>query len=149
MKKLLALCLVLSSSLALANEELTKKLDALFDLRIKINEDYRDQFAEEATELENKEAREFLEKSEKENGQVWVDFLKRMKTNPDLKARIQLLRLEIVGEINNGYYDLEFAEGVKDQFKARGVITKWNKHLKELEAAEALLEKSAKSEKKE
>lgn len=138
MKSLLLIILALTSPVAFANEELTKKLDALFDLRIKINEDYKVKFTEEAKDLRNEEAREFLVKSENKHGQVWIDFLKNMKTNPDLKARMQLLRIEIVGDLNTGYYDLEYAEGIKDRFKAKTAITKWKKALKELEEAEAL-----------
>lgn len=148
MKIILALILALTSSFTLANEELTKKLDDLFDLRIKVNEEYRDQFAKDAEDLENKEARDFLVKSEKEYGQVWVDFLKNMKTNPDLKARMQLLRIEIVGEINNGYYDLEYAEGFADRTEAKASIVKWRKALKQLEEAEELYRTSLKEDKK-
>lgn len=142
MKFLVLLCLALSTSLTLANKEALKRLDALFDLRIKKNEEYREQFSEEAAELENKEAREFLVRSEKENGQLWVDFTKRMKTIPDITARLQYIRLEIVGEIHTGYYDLEYAEGLKEQFSARSVIAKYKKQLRELESIETLLKKA-------
>lgn len=140
MKPLIILCLALTSVLAPANEEAIRKLDALFDVRIKLNEKYAVDFVEDARELESKEAREFLVNAEKDYGQIWVAFLKRMKVNPDLKARAQLLRIEFDGELNNSYYDLEYAEGIKERFKIQGDIVKWKKHLKELEAAEALLE---------
>ena len=141
MKTLSLLCLFLTTTFASADKEALKRLDALFDLRIKANEEYRDEYAEEAMELENKEVREYLAKSEKKLGQDWVDFVKRMKANPDLGARIQFLRLELQGELNSCYYDLEYSDGVREQYKIRGDMVKWKKQLKELEEVETLLKK--------
>jgi len=47
------LILALSTSPGFANKELITKLDELFDLRIKVNRKYKEQFTEEAKNLEN------------------------------------------------------------------------------------------------
>ena len=47
------LILALSTSPGFANKELITKLDELFDLRIKVNRKYKEQFTEEAKDLEN------------------------------------------------------------------------------------------------
>ena len=64
MKALSLLILALSSSFGSSNEVITAKLDELFDLRIKVNKEYKKQFTEDAKELENAEARKFLVKRE-------------------------------------------------------------------------------------
>ena len=132
----------ITSALGFSNEELTKKLDNLFDLRIKTNEQYRDEFTSDAEELENKKAREFLTKSEKEYGQVWIDFLKRMKKSPDLQARLQILRIEIQGELQNAYYDLEYAFDITERVAANANIARWETQMTKLKEAEALYKKS-------
>ncbi|MDA9831606.1 hypothetical protein N9C66_09705 [Akkermansiaceae bacterium] len=138
MKSITLLILALSTSLGFANKELITKLDELFDLRIKVNKEYKERFTEEARDLENAEARKFLVKSENDYGQKWIDHLEHMKTSPDIKARLLVLHLEIVGDLNNGYYELEGASGLVEKAKAKTAITKWKKALKKLEEAEAL-----------
>ena len=147
MKRIALLILALSTSLGFANKELITKLDELFDLRIKVNKSYKEQFTEEAKELENPKAKEFLVKSESNYGQKWIDYLEYMKVTPDLKARLFVLRLEIVGDLNTGYYDLEYAAGFAEKTKANASIVKWKKALRKLEEAEAIYKKIAKEEK--
>lgn len=141
MKFLSLLCLFPALLTPLFADPLTDQLDALFEARIEVNEKYRDEFSAEAEELEKKEVREILVEGEKTYGQLWVDYLKRMKKNPDLIARAQVLRLELVGEIHDCYYNLEYAQSFSEEAAVRGKIVKWKKQLKKLAAAEKLLAK--------
>jgi D-arabinose 1-dehydrogenase-like Zn-dependent alcohol dehydrogenase len=86
-------------------------------------------------------------KSESDYGQKWIDYLEYMKVTPDLKARLLVLRLEIVGDLNTGYYDLEYAEDFAEKTKANASIVKWKKALKKLEEAEAIYKTMAKEKK--
>ena len=148
MKKLSIVILALSTSFGLANQELNKKLDELFDLRIKIAKVQNEEFLKGAESLKNPKVREFLVKSESDLGQHWIKYLGYMKVTPDLKARLLVLRLEIVNELNNGYYDLEDAESFLEKTEANASIVKWKKALKKLEEAEAIYKKLAKEKQK-
>ena len=148
MKKLSIVILALSTSFGLANQELNKKLDELFDLRIKIAKVQNEEFLKDAESLGNPKVRELLVKSESDLGQHWIKYLGYMKVTPDLKARLLVLRLEIVAELNNGYYDLEDAESFLEKTDANASIVKWKKALKKLEEAEAIYKKLAKEKKK-
>ena len=148
MKKLSIVILALSTSFGLANQELNKKLDELFDLRIKIAKVQNEEFLKDAESLGNPKVRELLVKSESDLGQHWIKYLGYMKVTPDLKARLLVLRLEIVNELNNGYYDLEDAESFLEKTEANASIVKWKKALKKLEEAEAIYKKLAKEKQK-
>ena len=148
MKILSIVILALSTSFGFANKELNKKLDELFDLRIKIAKVQNEEFLKGAESLKNPKVREFLVKSESDLGQHWIKYLGYMKVTPDLKARLLVLRLEIVNELNNGYYDLEDAESFLEKTEANASIVKWKKALKKLEEAEAIYKKLAKEKKK-
>ena len=148
MKKLSIVILAISTSFGLANQELNKKLDELFDLRIKIAKVQNKEFLKDAESLGNPKVRELLVKSESDLGQHWIKYLGYMKVTPDLKARLLVLRLEIVNELNNGYYNLEDANSFLEKTQANASIVKWKKALKELEEAEAIYKKLAKEKKK-
>ena len=148
MKILSIVILALSTSFGFANKELNKKLDELFDLRIKIAKVQNEEFLKGAESLKNPKVREFLVKSESDLGQHWIKYLGYIKVTPDLKARLLVLRLEIVSELNNGYYDLESAESFLEKTEANASIVKWKKALKKLEEAEAIYKKLAKEKKK-
>ena len=148
MKILSIVILALSTSFGFANKELNKKLDELFDLRIKIAKVQNEEFLKDAESLSNPKVREFLVKSESDLGQHWIKYLGYIKVTPDLKARLLVLRLEIVSELNNGYYDLESAESFLEKTEANASIVKWKKALKKLEEAEAIYKKLAKEKKK-
>ena len=148
MKKLATVIFALSTSFGFSNQELNKKLDELFDLRIKIAKVQNGEFLKGAESLKNPKVREFLVKSESDFGQHWIKYLGYMKVTPDLKARLLVLRLEIVMELNNGYYDLESAESFIEKTEANASIVKWKKALKKLEEAEAIYKKLAKEKKK-
>ena len=132
--------LTLSGLVSAQNEA----LDALFDERIKDNEEYRDQYAKEA---EDTTVAEELVPHEKESGQMWVDYLKHVKEKGDLKTKEYVLSLEYRGELSGAYWDLEYAEGVLEKTQARAKITKYKRKLEELDQ---LLnpEKAAKPEEK-
>ena len=148
MKILSIVILALSTSFGFANKELNKKLDELFDLRIKIAKVQNEQFLKDAESLSNPKVREFLVKSESDLGQHWIKYLGYIKVTPDLKARLLVLRLEIVSELNNGYYDLESAESFLEKTEANASIVKWKKALKKLEEAEAIYKKLPKEKQK-
>ncbi|MDC0324870.1 hypothetical protein OAL42_02245 [Akkermansiaceae bacterium] len=148
MKKLSIVILALSTSFGLANQELNKKLDELFDLRIKIAKVQNEEFLKDAESLGNPKVRELLVKSESNLGQHWIKYLGYMKVTPDLKARLLVLRLEIVNELNNGYYNLEDANSFLEKTQANASIVKWKKALKKLEEAEAIYKNLAKEKKK-
>ena len=148
MKILSIVILALSTSFGFANKELNKKLDELFDLRIKIAKVQNEEFLKGAESLKNPKVREVLVKSESALGQHWIKYLGYMKVTPDLKARLLVLRLEIVNELNNGYYDLEDAESFLEKTEANASIVKWKKALKKLEEAEAIYKKLAKEKQK-
>ena len=148
MKKLSIVILAISTSFGLANQELNKKLDELFDLRIKIAKVQNKEFLKDAESLGNPKVRELLVKSESDLGQHWIKYLGYMKVTPDLKARLLVLRLEIVNELNNGYYNLEDANSFLEKTQANASIVKWKKALKKLEEAEAIYKKLAKEKQK-
>jgi|TARA_B100001093_G_C26427789_1_gene842641 exonuclease VII small subunit len=148
MKKLSIVILAISTSFGLANQELNKKLDELFDLRIKIAKVQNKEFLKDAESLGNPKVRELLVKSESDLGQHWIKYLGYMKVTPDLKARLLVLRLEIVNELNNGYYNLEDANSFLEKTQANASIVKWKKALKELEEAEAIYKNLAKEKQK-
>ena len=148
MKKLSIVILAISTSFGLANQELNKKLDELFDLRIKIAKVQNKEFLKDAESLGNPKVRELLVKSESDLGQHWIKYLGYMKVTPDLKARLLVLRLEIVNELNNGYYNLEDANNFIEKTQANASIVKWKKALKELEEAEAIYKNLAKEKQK-
>jgi exonuclease VII small subunit len=148
MKKLSIVILAISTSFGLANQELNKKLDKLFDLRIKIAKVQNKEFLKDAESLGNPKVRELLVKSESDLGQHWIKYLGYMKVTPDLKARLLVLRLEIVNELNNGYYNLEDANSFLEKTQANASIVKWKKALKELEEAEAIYKNLAKEKQK-
>ena len=148
MKILSIVILALSTSFGFANKELNKKLDELFDLRIKIAKVQNEEFLKDAESLSNPKVREFLVKSESDLGQHWIKYLGYIKVTPDLKARLLVLRLEIVSELNNGYYDLESAESFLEKTEANASIVKWKKALKKLEEAEAIYKKLPKEKQK-
>ena len=148
MKIVSIVILALSTSFGFANKELNKKLDELFDLRIKIAKVQNEQFLKDAESLSNPKVREFLVKSESDLGQHWIKYLGYIKVTPDLKARLLVLRLEIVSELNNGYYDLESAESFLEKTEANASIVKWKKALKKLEEAEAIYKKLPKEKQK-
>ena len=102
----------------------------------------------DAESLSNPKVREFLVKSESDLGQHWIKYLGYIKVTPDLKARLLVLRLEIVSELNNGYYDLESAESFLEKTEANASIVKWKKALKKLEEAEAIYKKLPKEKQK-
>ena len=60
MKILSIVILALSTSFGFANKELNKKLDELFDLRIKIAKVQNEQFLKDAESLSNPKVRELL-----------------------------------------------------------------------------------------
>ena len=148
MRILSIVILALSTSFGFANKELNKKLDELFDLRIKIAKVQNEEFLKDAESLSNPKVREFLVKSESDLGQHWIKYLGYIKVTPDLKARLLVLRLEIVSELNNGYYDLESAESFLEKTEANASIVKWKKALKKLEEAEAIYKKLPKEKQK-
>ena len=148
MKNLSIVILAISTSFGLANQELNKKLDKLFDLRIKIAKVQNKEFLKDAESLGNPKVRELLVKSESDLGQHWIKYLGYMKVTPDLKARLLVLRLEIVNELNNGYYNLEDANSFLEKTQANASIVKWKKALKELEEAEAIYKNLAKEKQK-
>jgi exonuclease VII small subunit len=148
MKKLSIVILAISTSFGLANQELNKKLDELFDLRIKIAKVQNKEFLKDAESLGNPKVRELLVKSESDLGQHWIKYLGYMKVTPDLKARLLVLRLEIVNELNNGYYNLEDANSFLEKTQANASIVKLKKALKELEEAEAIYKNLAKEKQK-
>ena len=148
MKRLSIVILALLTSFGSANKELNKKLDELFDLRIKIAKVQNKEFLKDAESLGNPKVRELLVKSESDLGQHWIKYLGYMKVTPDLKARLLVLRLEIVNELNNGYYNLEDANSFLEKTQANASIVKWKKALKELEEAEAIYKNLAKEKQK-
>ena len=148
MKKLSIVILAISTSFGLANQELNKKLDELFDLRIKIAKVQNKEFLKDAESLGNPKVRELLVKSESDLGQHWIKYLGYMKVTPDLKARLLVLRLEIVNLLHNGYYNLEDANSFLEKTQANASIVKWKKALKELEEAEAIYKNLAKEKQK-
>lgn len=105
-------------------------LNDLLDRRIKLNEGYRDQYAEEAGESEFAKK---LQPLEKEVGQAWVDYLKYVKSLKDDKLKEQVLRIEILHELTGCYYDLEYAEGMLEKAKLGGKIKRWERELKLLD----------------
>ena len=148
MKRLSIVILELLTSFGSANKELNKKLDELFDLRIKIAKVQNKEFLKDAESLGNPKVRELLVKSESDLGQHWIKYLGYMKVTPDLKARLLVLRLEIVNLLHNGYYNLEYAESFLEKTQANASIVKWKKALKKLEEAEAIYKKLAKEKQK-
>ena len=106
------------------------------------------EFLKDAESLGNPKVRELLVKSESDLGQHWIKYLGYMKVTPDLKARLLVLRLEIVNELNNGYYNLEDANSFLEKTQANASIVKWKKALKELEEAEAIYKNLAKEKQK-
>ena len=148
MKKLSIVILAISTSFGLANQELNKKLDELFDLRIKIAKVQNKEFLKDAESLGNPKVRELLVKSESDLGQHWIKYLGYMKVTPDLKARLLVLRLEIVNLLHNGYYNLEDANSFLEKTQANASIVKLKKALKELEEAEAIYKNLAKEKQK-
>ena len=148
MKILSIVILTLSTSFGFANKELNKKLDELFDLRIKIAKVQNEEFLKDAESVENPKVREFLVKSESDFGQHWIKYLGYMKVTPDLKARLLVLRTEIVHSLHNGYYNLAYAGSFLEKTEANASIVKWKKALKKLEEAEVIYKKLAKEKKK-
>ena len=148
MKILSIVILALSTSFGFANKELNKKLDELFDLRIKIAKVQNEEFLKGAESLKNPKVREFLVKSESDLGQHWIKYLGYMKVTPDLKARLLVLRLEIVNELQNSYFNREGATSFLEKTEANASIVKWKRALKKLEEAEAIYKELAKEEQK-
>ena len=148
MKKLATVIFALSTSFGFSNQELNKKLDELFDLRIKIAKVQNEEFLKDAESVENPKVREFLVKSESDFGQHWIKYLGYMKVTPDLKARLLVLRLEIVNELQNSYFNREGATSFLEKTEANASIVKWKRALKKLEEAEAIYKELAKEEQK-
>ena len=148
MKKLATVIFALSTSFGFLNQELNKKLDELFDLRIKIAKVQNEEFLKDAESVENPKVREFLVKSESDFGQHWIKYLGYMKVTPDLKARLLVLRLEIVNELQNSYFNREGATSFLEKTEANASIVKWKRALKKLEEAEAIYKELAKEEQK-
>ena len=148
MKKLSIVILALLTSFGSANKELNKKLDELFDLQIKTSKVHTEENIKEAESLGNSKVKEFLVKSESDLGQHFIEYLGYMKVTPDLKARLLVLRLEIVNLLHNGYYNLEYAESFLEKTQANASIVKWKKALKKLEEAEAIYKKLSKEKQK-
>ena len=146
MKKLATVIFALSTSFGFSNQELNKKLDELFDLRIKIAKVQNEEFLKDAESVENPKVREFLVKSESDFGQHWIKYLGYMKVTPDLKARLLVLRLEIVNELQNSYFNREGATSFLEKTEANASIVKWKRALKKLEEAEAIYKELAKEE---
>ncbi len=105
-------------------------MDELIDERIKVNEEYRDEFADLAKESEFAEQ---LVPLEKKNGQEWVDYLKYVRTLNDKKLKIHVLRLEYMEEVITAYGNLEYAEGVIDKTAAQVQLNIWKKKLEDFE----------------
>ena len=148
MKKLSIVILVLSTSFGFANKELNKKLDELFDLQIKTAKIQNEENIKEAESLGNSKVKELLVKSESEFAQHWIEYLGYMKVTSDLKARLLVLRTEIVNLLHNGYYNREYADSFLEKTQANASIVKWKKALKKLEEAEAIYKKLAKEKQK-
>ena len=148
MKKLATVIFALSTSFGFSNQELNKKLDELFDLRIKIAKVQNKDYLKDAESVENPKVREILVKSESDLGQHWIKYLEYMKVTPDLKARLLLLRFEIVSELQNSYFDLEAAKNFLEKTAANASIVKWRRAVEKLEEAEANYKKLAKEEQK-
>ena len=148
MKKLATVIFALSTSFGFSNQELNKKLDELFDLRIKIAKVENEDYLKNAESVKNPKVRDFLVKSESDLGQHWIKYLEYMKVTPDLKARLLILRFEIVSELQNSYFDREEAKSFLEQTAANASIVKWKRAVKKLEEAEAIYKKLAKEEQK-
>ena len=148
MKKLATVIFSLSTSFGFSNQELNKKLDELFDLRIKIAKVENEDYLKNAELVKNPKVRDFLVKSESDLGQHWIKYLEYMKVTPDLKARLLILRFEIVSELQNSYFDREEAKSFLEQTAANASIVKWKRAVKKLEEAEAIYKKLAKEEQK-
>lgn len=116
-------------------------LNKLLDERIEANEQYRDDFTEEAKESKFADK---LVPLEKKNGQEWVDYIKYVRASDDKKLKAYVLKTEIMGELISAYYDLEFAEGLLDKTTANTMVKKWKTKLEELEKA---IEADAKEDK--
>tara|TARA_S200000501_G_C20452135_1_gene581335 strand:+ start:122 stop:568 length:447 start_codon:yes stop_codon:yes gene_type:complete len=148
MKILSIVILTLSTSFGFANKELNKKLDELFDLQIKTTKINNEANIKEAESLRNSKVKEFLVKSESDFAQHLIEYLGYMKVTPDLKARLLVLRTEIVHSLHNGYYNLAYAGSFLEKTEANASIVKWKKALKKLEEAEVIYKKLAKEKKK-
>ena len=148
MKKLATVIFALSTSFGFSNQELNKKLDELFDLRIKIAKVQNEEFLKDAESVENPKVREFLVKRESDFGQHGIKYLGYMKVTPDLKARLLVLRLEIVNELQNSYFNREGATSFLEKTEANASIVRWKRALKKLEEAEAIHKELAKEEQK-
>ncbi|MGJ8696455.1 MAG: hypothetical protein ACSHYF_09060 [Verrucomicrobiaceae bacterium] len=132
----LATLLFLTSLSLLSADEITEKLNVLFDSRIKRVDDFTKIYQERIDNIEKEESRDYLNEHLKPNGKAWAKFLEMMKSNPDIAARIQLLRSELDSDIANQYWEIAYTEGIRDELAARGQIAKLQKQLKTLEAIE-------------
>lgn len=115
-------------------------LDDLLDRRIKLNEDYRDEFVKDAEESSYSKE---LKPLERDLGQGWVDHLKYVKKSKDLKLKEQVIRLEILTEMTGIYYELEYAENLLEKASLGGQLQKWKR---ELALLDEIVERDAKTE---
>lgn len=106
-------------------------LDSLLDLRIKANEEYRDEFVEDAKETAYSR---ILAPLEHKLGQEWVDYLKFVKASKDKKLKIHALRLELLTEIREGYFTLEYAESNEERKEAQADLRVWKEQYEYLKA---------------
>lgn len=120
--------LLLIFQAATAEEE--SPLDKMLTARIKVNEQYRDQYTKEA---ENSAFAKDLVPLEKKIGQGWVDYLAYVRSLKNPKLKKQVLQLELMGELSGCYYDLEVAESIIEKASLRSKIVRWKKELAKLE----------------
>lgn len=137
MKKALITSLLLAPSLLVA-EEKALDLKAMLDTRIEAVDGYTEESIEYAKETEFTEE---LTPLEKRIGDEYKKVLKLTRASDNIELKIATLRLELLSEIVNEYYELEYPENAAAKVLAKGKIALYKKQLEEIDAYEKSLKK--------
>lgn len=106
-----------------------EKLNKLLDERINLNKEYKDEHVKNAESL--RFAKE-IKPIEIRYGQAWVDLLEEGRKSKNIKLKIELLRVELLSEIQGALYDMEYAGSEEELSEAKKSLSEWKKKFKEL-----------------
>ena len=106
-----------------------EKLNKLLDERIILNKEYKNEHAKNAETL--RLAKE-IQPIEVRYGQAWIDLLQEARKSKNIKLKIELLRVELLSEIQGSLYDMEYAETVEELTAAKKTLEEWKRKFKEL-----------------
>lgn len=106
-----------------------KVLNKLLDERIAVNKVYKKQHVKKAEGLGLADK---IKPIEIRFGQAWIDLLEEAKKSNNIKLKTDLLRVELLSEVQGALYDMEYAPSVEALNEAKHEWQKWSKKLKEL-----------------